>query len=66
MTRHLFHPQHLPHPHVAGPIAAFVEHALETVHREHWHSPPERTVPAAADWPDWSYADAQSPWEYEK
>jgi hypothetical protein len=48
---------HLPHPHLAERfIHAFGEGVLSAVlHREHWHEPPARTVPAATDWPDWTW-----------
>lgn len=43
--------------------AAFEEalHSHLTTHR-----PPARSVPAAADWDDWHYADERSPWEDER
>lgn len=62
MSRHLFHPQHLPHPHLADRVAAMAEHVLEIVHGERWHEPPKRTVPAAEDWTEWHHYPEDGEW----
>jgi hypothetical protein len=48
---------HLHVPHLADRfMASFGDGVLAAVlHREHWHEPPARTVPAATDWPDWTW-----------
>jgi len=58
MTRHLFRPEHLPHPRIAEHVAGFVEYALEAAHLHPvpaWHEPPARMIPPAEDWPDWHW-----------
>ncbi|WP_227979924.1 hypothetical protein [Nocardia spumae] len=45
---------------------AFVHELIDGIrHHRHSHDTPARTVPAAADWDDWHYADARAPWEDE-
>lgn len=47
---------HLPHPHLTDRfIHAFGEGVLAAVLHRRWHEPPARTVPAAADWPEWHW-----------
>jgi hypothetical protein len=49
--------KHLHAPHLADRfIGAFAEGVLgRMLHHEQWHEPPARTVPAAADWPEWKW-----------
>jgi hypothetical protein len=48
---------HAPHLHLAhrfiGALGEGVFSGL--LHHEQWHEPPARTVPAAADWPEWHW-----------
>lgn len=45
---------HLPHPHIADRIAAWLAHEPPM---------PERKVPPAEDWDDWHYAPERGDWE---
>lgn len=46
---------HFPHPHLADGFAFSEGVFAGLLHREQWHEPPARTIPAATDWPEWTW-----------
>ena len=50
MSRHLFLPRHLPHPHIADRVAQVIASAFG-------HPLDQPIVPDGHDWPEWHWED---------